>query len=86
MFPARNLVENIGLDGVHAKQNKKGPHNKKVVYIKETYEIVNVPPFFQEDFLYGNKAFYEIRYKQTTMIYRIKNKFLRIVLKMKFLS
>lgn len=79
VFPSRNLVENIGLDGVHAKQHKKAPYNKEVTFFKDTYEIVNVPPFFQEDFLYQNKVFFTVRYRPTTLSYRIFNKLKRIL-------
>lgn len=78
VFPSKNLVENIGLDGVHAKQHKKAPYNKEVTYTKDIYEIVNVPPFFQEDFLYQNKVFFSVRYKPTLLVYRIINKLKRM--------
>lgn len=86
VFPARNLVENIGLDGVHAKQNKKAPYNKPVTYNKDSYDVVKVPPFFQDDYLFENKVFYLIRYKQTMLRYRIINKVLRIFYKLKSFS
>lgn len=74
IYPARNLVENIGLEGSHNKQKRKEIWNAPVTYDKPTYDVVNIPPFVQEDPMVEDRIFYLSRYRYTTLKYRIIRK------------
>lgn len=77
--PARHLVKNIGIDGVHTKKADKSIANNEITYVLEDYNIDKEPQFFVNDIMFDKKMFYELFYKRSTIFYRALHKVLRMM-------
>lgn len=74
VVPARNLVENIGLEGVHLKQKKKLVYNAEVTYNEPHYRIEKEPVFIAPNLEYDNVILRAIQLKTYSLRYRTLNK------------
>lgn len=75
IIPARNLVENIGIQGAHhGGKPKRGWSNVAVTYKGDKYKTDTCPTYISPNYKY-DKMIFEVRYrKKYGTIYRIINK------------
>lgn len=76
IIPKKNLVMNIGVEGIHSSGGSSLAHNIKT-YESEKYVIQNPPPFVIPDYKY-DKHHIDVFYKRTLIHYRLINRVLSV--------
>lgn len=79
IVPASNLVENIGLSGIHNKKEKKSVYNREVKYKGDTYTINSIPPYIAPNIEYDTIMFKKLDIKRLGLFYKILSKLKRII-------
>lgn len=71
VLPERNLVNNIGTEGVHTHSTKKNIAFNGLLYNNEEYDINNEPPFVIADVLYDERVFRVLHYDRLSLKQKI---------------
>jgi hypothetical protein len=77
IVPVENLVSNIGVTGAHNKGSNNKFHNKETSK-KDSYVILNPPPFVVPDYKYDRFFFKKMYYPNIQLHNRILRKLKRI--------
>jgi len=80
IIPARNLVSNIGVTGVHTTSLREDIHNRPMSN-EALYPIIIHPPFIVTDFKYTNRFFNKIINKKVPKHKRALRYMKKIILK-----